>query len=203
MATVADVHVISMVTTGLRALGENLQQSLDRVGVPIVIHELPDADSSYGRRTWWPLMSKKIGLVHDELQKGHITLWTDADVVFRRDPREDLLQRLEGHDVVFARSEGVKLCAGFFIAAPTRQTMDLLDPKALTWPNCGDQGRLRAKLKQQPDIARVGLLPLSLYPGGREVIIGMQPGRLVCHYNMSPRTAGKIDRMKEEGDWLL
>jgi hypothetical protein len=206
------MKIVSMCTDRVGPLVENMLASLKRLGMPIDVHDMQVYGDAYGTELFEQMMMQKIRLVRTELLKGETVLWTDIDIVFRRDPREDLECKLDGHDIVFQRDRpgaAHNVCAGFFVAAPTPATLDLLDPARLPKYRkrrkyCDDQMRIQRRLSKEPDCVDMVLLDPLMYPSGwYQLNTQLSENRYMCHYNWNVEQDKKIQRMKDEHDWLI
>jgi len=206
------MKLISMCTERVGPLVQNMLASLKRIGVGIEIHDMQVHGEPYGTELFEQMMMQKVRLVRKELLKGEVVIWTDVDVVFRRDPRKDLERTLEGHDIVFQRDcpDGDnKVCAGFFAAAPTPATLDLLDPANLPKYRrrrqyCDDQMRIQHRLRKEPDVVDMVMLDPLMYPSGwYQLNSQLSENRYMCHYNWHIKQTKKIQRMQDENDWLI
>lgn len=180
------------------------------------IYHLNDPPGEYGSQEFIDICYRKLEILRIELRDSESILYTDVDVVFRRDPRADLDQHLCDFDAVFQREEPGGLrqqgphlwCAGFYAMRPTDATKRLVRPREHgernRWPRLTDQGLIGTRLLTAPSIARVDLLPPELYPSGwYQLHSTLRADRFICHYNWSVTLESKIARMKAEGDWFL
>jgi hypothetical protein len=201
------MKIITMTNVRLGRLARNLVASLERLGIPIEVTRLDARGGKYGTGSFARLMMRKLQLTQQVLRAGDYVLWTDVDVVFRQDPREDLMERLQECDVVFQQDAGHGgICAGFYAAKPTAAAIDLFDINKLPELDgyADDQRRLTHRMRQDPDVAVVKRLPSDLYPSGWYQKRGlMSDARFVTHYNWDKSTKKKIRRMEKCGDWLL
>jgi hypothetical protein len=201
---------ITMYNERVRLLYNNMKASLDALGIDVVAHQAPAAGDEWGTPEFRALVLPKLDLVTTELQGEDIVVWTDVDVVYRRDPRPYLAERLQSAyvDVVFQQEWSCGLpCTGFFAALPTDNAKALLAPAGklkTRYPAHGDQGIVWTRLKQQARPYRWQLLPIQQFPNGAyQLNECLDSKRYLCHYNWTRSVQSKIDRMREEGDWFL
>jgi len=212
------MKIIAMCNDRLQLFADNMQESLRRVGCEAIIHKLDDPPGEFMSSEFKAICYKKLEIVTAELAAGEPLLYADVDVVFRRNPLEDLEQRLAECDAVFQQEEpshddhkraGPHLwCAGFFAVKPTAAGMALVAPRGEKeqnrWEWHSDAGLLGTRLLRTPPAALVDFLPTAMYPSGWYQRKGkLDPERFACHYNWTVTDASKIKRMKQEGDWLI
>lgn len=200
--------VVTMTNKRLERLANNLLVSLRVLDIPIRLYKLCLPGDEYGTPGFQAVVMHKLRIVHELLAAGHTVLWTDVDIAFRRDPREDLLQRLEEYDVVFQPERNGKECTGFFAVKPSEASRELFDKDALIAMQSpkymGDQLRVQRRIRENPSMARIGYLPDDIYPDGwRQLHTQLREDRFITHYNYRKKTDEKIDAMKKCGDWFL
>lgn len=213
------MKIIAMCNDKLMVFAENMIESLRRVGAEVKLTRIDDPPGEFATPAFRKICYRKLEMITAELAFGEPLLYTDVDVVFRRNPLEDLEKRLASCDAVFQREEpsGSKehkqrsphlFCAGFFAVKPTVAGKALVAPKGEEeenrWEWHSDQGLLGTRLLRTPLVAAVEFLPGELYPSGwyqRHTKISAK--RFACHYNWTVSAESKIKRMRQEGDWLI
>jgi len=200
--------VISMTNKRLEKLANNLLTSLRRLNIPISMHNIYLPGAEYGSSEFQEVVMHKIRIVCDALSAGHHVLWTDVDIAFRRDPRQDLLDRLSDYDVVFQQSTERDLCSGFFAVKPSPASLEFFDKDVLIAMRSpkylGDEKRIRRRFRENPNMVKLGYLPIDLYPSGwHQQNLTLREHRFITHYNYRRKTSEKIAAMKACGDWFL
>ncbi len=213
------MKIIAMCNDRLMVFAENMIESLKRVGAEVQLTHIDDPPGEFKTAAFCKICYRKLEIITAELALGEPLLYTDVDVVFRRNPLEDLEHRLENCDAVFQQEEpasgrGHKQLsphlwgAGFFAVKPTDAGKALVAPKGKEeenrWEWHSDQGLLGTRLLRTPPVATVEFLPMKLYPSGwYQKKIGLAAERFACHYNWTVTSKSKIKRMQKEGDWMI
>ena len=131
-----DINFFSVLNTGdedYTPIYENFILHLEKLNLN-KYHKLIKVDgytSRLGRGDWGKIIFEKTKNVYDSLNKNHIVICSDLDIVFLRNPFDYLFDLIgEDVDVIFARDNSQKAYGcGFFIAKPSEVTLDLFDPK--------------------------------------------------------------------------
>jgi len=213
------MKIIAMCNDKLMMFAENMIESLKRVGAKVDLYHIDDPPGEFSTSAFRKICYMKLEIVTAVLACGEPLLYTDVDVVFRRNPLEDLEKRLASCDAVFQQEEppggknhkqlGPHLWgAGLFAVKPTDAGKALVAPKGgeeeNRWEWHSDAGLLGTRLLRTPPVAAVELLPTELYPSGwyqKETKISAE--RFACHYNWTVTAESKIKRMGQEGDWMI
>jgi hypothetical protein len=123
------------------ALSRRTEHALRERGIacrllgPSVFPECPDGFLRYRAPEWRTIVMRKLEVVGQLLGEGRTVLFSDADVVFRRNPLPYLAELAEGHELVIQQDlspneeentwPGWELCTGFFYVRPTARTARL------------------------------------------------------------------------------
>lgn len=176
---------------------------------------------------WHRVTSYKIEIVHRLLRRGHDVLFTDGDIVFLRDPRAFLKDRLGQADILVQddssnlRSGGAPattiLCTGFFYVRSNDKTVDAFHPRHMRFPRW--KAALRRILRPGGEVlfddqrhfnnfikhrVNVGVLPRGLFPNGYYYLNEgeLSPECYLIHFNFLVGEA-KRQRMIRDGYYFL
>ena len=164
----------------------------------------------YKAEGWVPLMFSKVSLVRHLLQEGKHVLYSDVDVVFRRNPlgffpgeaTADFAAQCDARaDMPTGKPQ--RLCAGLYLAHPTPKAI-----KALTFTPeemvgmPGDQSFMRKRLGREK-VARCVILPRSLFPNGSMWRKNPPPDPVAVHFNWIVGVEPKVEWMKRSGMWVV
>lgn len=167
----------------------------------------PDSGAlRYRREGWKPIVFSKLGLVRSLLMSGRHVLFSDADVVFLKNP----LAYFPGERVAdFAaqsdapaqtKSDSPRtLCSGLYFAHPTREAIETLritveEMNALG----GDQDYLRLRLGVERT-ARCVMLPRREFPNGDVWRAAPPPDPVAVHFNWVEGVERKLQWVQECG----
>jgi hypothetical protein len=158
----------------------------------------------YRKEGWKPVVFSKLALVRQLLQSGRHVLFSDSDVVFRRNPLQWFPG--EGKADFAAQSDAPansksdtpgSLCSGLYFAHPTREAMETL--RFTTGDlerHGGDQDFLRKRLGQER-MARCLMLPRELFPNGNVWKNTPPPDPVAVHFNWVEGVEAKLHWIRE------
>lgn len=171
----------------------------------------PSSDSLLFRREGWKsVVFSKVSCVSMLLGAGYPVLFSDADVVFLRDPLPwfpdehlaDFAFQSDTSSEVDSKSPTL-LCSGLYFALPTPAAIETLnygedDLNA----HGGEQDFLRRRLASDHS-ARCTMLPLELFPNGAYWQERSPSDPVAVHANWVVGDANKIALLRRTGLWLL
>jgi len=198
-------------------LQDNLLSSMANVNFPMETVEVRSVEGSYGiygSENFNQTVMKKLDLVCSYLREGNTILFVDVDIVFLKNPVDELLSQLgAGKDAVFQnagtpRSQEVN--TGFFIVAPTQAAISLFDvgnwnPQETRMRDIEDQQYINLKLESEEykEFA-YSTLPLRQFPTGNYWFTEKADSEpTLVHYNYIKGVDTKINRMQRYGHWFV
>lgn len=99
----------------------------DLVLVPEIIdQECPSGE--YMNAGWGESMKKKLSVILTAIENGETFIHSDADIVFLKDTKNELVTELGDYDIAFQNDGGTGgtwYCMGFFICRPSARIKDL------------------------------------------------------------------------------
>lgn len=160
----------------------------------------------YRREGWKCVVFSKLSFVRRLLQSGREVLFSDADVVFLKDPlgffpgegRADFAAQSDA-PVGSPGEDPRSLCSGLYFAHPTREAIEALRFTPENAGRCGgDQDFLRARLGVER-AARCVMLGRDDFPNGNVWRAAPPPAPVAVHFNWIEGVANKIRWMRECG----
>lgn len=164
------------------ALTRRTRKALEKHGVPCRLLGQSSLPSCGDRAVkihdsgWREIVMRKLQIVGQLLRDGQTVLFSDADVVFLRDPLGYLAEQAEPYELSIQQDRMSKsrpnvkpdwrLCTGFFYVRPTAKTLRLFDLERNDIEDfANDQPLLNARIAK--DKIHVRRLPIELFPNGR------------------------------------
>jgi hypothetical protein len=159
---------------------------------------------------WKAVMYRKLIMMRALLSAGKSVLYSDADVVFRRNPMP-FFPPESATDMAFqsdapagARNPPPQvLCAGFFFAHPTSASIEVLTFDSDDYDACSeDQACLRRRVSHVSGV-RIAMLSDEDFPNGRVWQERPPANPVAVHLNFAFCIEDKIELAKRTGLWLL
>ncbi len=173
-------------------------------------HRLAKESLVYRRAGWKPVVFSKLSFVRRLLETGRHVLFSDADVVFLKNPlpffpgenRADFAAQSDALDDASGDAPR-SLCSGLYYAHPTREAIEALSftPEDLE-QHGGDQDYLRKKLGIER-AARCSMLPRNLFPNGHLWKHRPPSDPVAVHFNWIEGVEAKRKWMEDCGMWCL
>ena len=186
----------------IQKLADNLEISMQKAGVetPLtrVVLPLSGADA-FGTSEYWEMLKHSKRAFYRLLQEQSRILFVDSDVVFLKNPVEEMESLLDVYDLVCMTDMPSSL--GAFSAGFFGITTDLRGVFSRDDGEC-DQAALRSLVAEKG--VKAYMLSPSKYPNGcfwYQYHRSIDP--VVIHYNWLGRLEEKIEKMKEFGHWYL
>lgn len=147
------------------------------------------------------------------LDLGHNVLYTDGDIVFRKDPLPHVREFTEPVDIWIQNDAGVEsegagnLCTGYFYVKSNETTRYLFcletdEQKQRFFSDSGDQAYFNMYMKEH---LQFKTLPLRMYPNGKcffHFKNSLLPICILVHFNWVLGHE-KMAKMREHEMWLL
>ncbi len=172
---------------------------------------VPSRDSLLFRREGWkPVVFSKVACVGMLLEAGYPVLFSDADVVFLRNPLTwfpdehltDFAFQSDSDSEVNSHCPSL-LCSGLYFALPTQAAIETLNySESDLNAHGGEQDFFRHRLAADRS-ARCTMLPLELFPNGAYWQKYSPSDPVAVHTNWVVGDADKIALLRRTGLWLL
>lgn len=169
---------------------------------------LPKEALFYRRTGWRSLVFSKLVFVRKLLETGRHVLFSDADVVFLKNPlsffpgesRADFAAQSDA--LADASGDAPRsLCSGLYYAHPTREAIEALSFTSEDMEqHGGDQDFLRKKLGIER-AARCSMLPRGLFPNGHLWRHRPPTDPVAVHFNWIEGVEAKRKWMEDSGMW--
>jgi hypothetical protein len=196
------------------AVDEKAYTILRRMGYHTVcIHHNLGAFYPWNSKGYDDICYYKIELIYHILSLNKHVLLIDGDIVFQKDPRDDIMEWDESTEDVWIQNDGIdddeiyNMCTGYmFIRSNTKmiELYDIHDAKQ-KYAKCAlinnDQTYFNQFVKPSCIMAA---LPLRLYPNGSVFYNAaeVRDSAILVHFNWV-KGHEKLVKMKKYGMWLL
>jgi len=158
--------------------------------------------ATYNTPYFSQLVATKVLFVQALLQRGLDVLFTDADVVWLKEPGEELLgaPRIFQADLVRGDQDEQEapVCTGLFAVTACEDNVELFDYRYIP-PTCGGEQPVVNYLLDVMELS-VRRLSKSEYPNGQARLCSSEP--VAVHYNYM-LGLDKATAMKDSGHWYL
>ena len=130
-------------------------------------------EHDYNKKGNWVLMMFiKLTLNYILLKSGFLVLYSDADVIFKKNPIPKIKNYLRKYEIVaqedkfwYMPEDFHNLCAGFLAAKPTENTLRLFDPSTINFNDFIDDQMYINNTYPKFDL-KILVLPIHEYPNG-------------------------------------
>ncbi len=175
-------------------------------------HDALAAFCPWNTKGYDQICATKLHVVHRLLEQGRHVWMVDGDVVFLRDPRPDLEERMATADLLIQNdasedADTSNLCTGYLWIRSTPQTIQCYEPARVKerWAACAFDNNDQTYVNRWvATTCRHRALPLALYPNGRVFLKSprMAADAVLVHFNWI-KGHQKLVTMKRYHMWLL
>ena len=160
---------------------------------------------------WVIMMFNKMTLNYILIKSGFLTLYSDADIIFKKNPIPKIKNYMRKYEIItqndkfwYSPEDFNMICAGFMAVKPTENTLRLLNPSKINLNDFIDDQTYINNTYNNFDL-KILFLPISEYPNGSHYYHYPRlydKTAYVIHFN---HCVGDVRRWKmiEAGYWVI
>ena len=158
-----------------------------------------------GKKRWANITSYKFYAINKELENNNDVIFTDGDIVFRKNPIPYLLENIKDNDLLIQNDEQTEnkplMCTGFFYMKSNDLTKSITNFENIS-KNINSFQNDQQYLRRFAGKLKLRYLNLNEFPNGKYWRDNIPQSHYIIHFNYDTGTT-KIRRMKQFKKWYL
>ena len=208
-------------------LDKNADKCIKKLGVKTRLKELKlSVSANFGSKDFYDITYEKLVMIQELLeQTNKVVLYTDTDIVFLKDPSNDVNKFINSHDDVMFQDESTNfagnsdyVCTGFMVFKPNENNIKLLKESQRImkenwdnreWDNGGgaDQKAVQVSVKKINNL-NYSYFDAKDYPNGARYFDNVNTvykdyTPVIIHNNFIKGLNNKIIRFKKHDLWFV
>jgi hypothetical protein len=204
-----DFRIIAMTNLGQLDMLKNMLRSADEVGIDMKLFDVYmtptdklNEAAGFDNTNFTPITMLKLQVIIKAIEEHDMILWVDNDIVFLKNPINDLLSRTEVPFLI--QDDQWSACTGFFLIRKSELVLKILkDGLKLMKENKAREDQTAINKGFEMNKYNPTLLEEYLYPNGNIYFnkkIQSKEAKII-HFNYQKTSAEKIERMKQNKLW--
>jgi len=204
-----DFRIIAMTNLGQLDMLKNMLRSADEVGIDMKLFDVYmtptdklNEAAGFDNTNFTPITMLKLQVIIKAIEEHDMILWVDNDIVFLKNPINDLLSRDEVPFLI--QDDQWSACTGFFLIRKSELVLKILkDGLKLMKENKAREDQTAINKGFEMNKYNPTLLEEYLYPNGNIYFnkkIQSKEAKII-HFNYQKTSSEKIERMKQNKLW--
>ena len=204
-----DFRIIAMTNLGQLDMLKNMLRSADENSIDMKLFDVymtpPDKlneAAGFDNSNFTPITMLKLQVIIKAIEEHDMILWVDNDIVFLKNPINDLLSRDEVPFLI--QDDQWSACTGFFLIRKSELVLRILkDALKLMKENKAREDQTAINKAFEINKYNPTLLEEYLYPNGNIYFnkkIQSKEANII-HFNYQKTSSEKIERMKQNKFW--
>ena len=204
-----DFRIIAMTNLGQLDMLKNMLRSADEVGIDMKLFDVYmtptdklNEAAGFDNTNFTPITMLKLQVIIKAIEEHDMILWVDNDIVFLKNPINDLLSRTEVPFLI--QDDQWSACTGFFLIRKSELVLKILkDGLKLMKENKAREDQTAINKGFEMNKYNPTLLEEYLYPNGNIYFnkkIQSKEAKII-HFNYQKTSSEKIERMKQNKLW--
>jgi len=204
-----DFRIIAMTNLGQLDMLKNMLRSADDNGIDMKLFDVymtpPDKlneATGFDNSNFTPITMLKLQVIIKAIEDHDMILWVDNDIVFLKNPINDLLSRMVVPFLI--QDDQWSACTGFFLIRRSELVLKILkDALKLMKENKAREDQTAINKAFEMNRYSPTLLEEYLYPNGNIYFNKKIQSKeaTIIHFNYQKTSAEKIERMKQNKFW--
>ena len=156
------------------------------------------------------LMYKKFQIIHESLKQFEYVIYTDSDIVIKKDFIKKITYNFKYKDIVFqddkrpSKPNVINLCAGFMLIKSNKKMLKFFNPKSITEDFFNKyKTHDQTYINKSKSKFNYNVLSLKEFPNGPKFYKDSEElDPYMVHFNYV-RGEEKIDLMKKYNEWYI